>query len=655
MTHPPPGKADSQVYRRENTVILLYSLNNFAKPLVSLLLFMCFLLVESNFSTLAGTGKGTLAGLVRDQNGSAISGAIVLVRHQVTGATLNVSTDATGMFRLDSLPEGTYLLQATALGFTQFVQPVTLTGNQPTAVSVALEPAGTRSASKTDEEIIQLKKQLAEANAKIDKLASLVEGLQAKATPALSFPGTGTPTEVAATALPSPAVPQSLTEQDKKSKAAQDDPKAIDALVKSKIQGGTFSGSEGLFKNDRIKIGGYADFRYVTRGLDDGFEIRANADEENPGQTDVTNFKRNTFSSPQLILGVAAAITDKLVFNSEIEFEFAGKEVEIEQMYLEYQFNKKFNLRGGIVIPPLGRFNLFHDSNLRDIITRPLVSTFVIPSTYKDAGIGANGQFKVGRKGLFTYEGYVVNGLRSDEGGEIAREAGLFETKGNNRFFDNNPQKSAVGRLTYSPFIGTEIGVSGYRGKHDNRGQYDLSIWAFDGKYTFRDFQIVGEYARAAIGRAPETEQELAAKRFLLSLPKGDYVNTFDFIDANINEPVFDKAARSTDGFYLEARYRFHPKWLTSRTTEDATIAPVFRFDQVNLDRSYPDFRFPLNMRRASYGLSIRPTEAATFNFTYHHDLKPGLLLRLPDGRPFPPYFTNLGVKGFSFGMAYAF
>lgn len=293
MTHPPPGKAFSQVHRRENVLLVFHSLNNVVKPWVSLLLFLCFLLAGSSVSTLARTGNATLAGLVRDQNGSAISGAVVLVRNQVTGATVNVSTDATGMFRLDSLPEGKYLLQATALGFTQFVQPVTLTVNQSTAVSVALEPVGTGSVSKTDEEIAQLKKQLAEANSKIDKLTSLVEGLTAKATPPPSVPETGTPAEVASAALPPPALPQSLTEQDKKSKAAQDEQKMIDAMIKPKMMGGTFSGSEGLFKNDRIKIGGYADFRYVTRGLDDGFEIRANADEENPGQTDVTNFKRN--------------------------------------------------------------------------------------------------------------------------------------------------------------------------------------------------------------------------------------------------------------------------------------------------------------------------------------------------------------------------
>src|SRR5262249_2559176 len=160
----------------------------------------------------------------------------------------------------------------------------------------------------------------------------------------------------------------------------------------------------------------------------------------------------------------------------------------------------------------------------------------------------------------------------------------------------------------------------------------NLSIWSFDGKYAYKDFQVLAEYARTAMQRAPESEQELAARDFLMALPKGDYRNSFEFIDETINEPLFDKPARSSDGFYIEGRYRFRPKWFTSRVEEDGSIAPVVRYDQVNLDRSFPGFRFPLNMRRTSFGVSIRPTEAAAFNFSYHFDRKPDLFLRLPDG-----------------------
>ena len=508
-------------------------------------------------------------------------------------------------------------------------------------------------------ELEQMQLQLKQAQAQIEEVRAQVEVLRAQlnqlthtnaadaAAHVAVQPSVAPNAGIAISASPAPVI----TRQEQQPK-----PSTIDQLIKPKSQDGQFSGSEGLLKTDRVKIGGYADFRYVTRGIDEGFEIRGNADEANPGQTDLTNFKRNGFIMPRLVLGIAAAITPKLLFNSELEFEFAGKETEIEQAYLEYRAHPALNLRGGIIVPPLGRFNLFHDSNLQDIAQRPLVSTFVIPSTYKDAGIGALGEFKLVGRSRLAYEVYVVNGLRSDEGGEFAREVGIFESKGNNRFFDNNPQKSIVGRLRFSPVLGLELGASGYRGKHDNQGQYNLSIWSLDWKFARRDFQVIGEFARAAAQRPPESEEELAARQLLLSLPKGDFSNTFEFLDANINEPLFDKPSRSLGGFYVEARYRFRPKWLTSHfEAEDASIAPVFRFDQVNLDRQFPNFSFPLNMRRTSLGFSLRPTEAASFNLTYHINQQPEKFLRLLDGRPFPPYFTNAGANGLSLGLVWAF
>ena len=550
-----------------------------------------------------------------------------------------------------TLGRAVYSQQATALP----ANPAPPTGGAKVGAAPDSRPDGRdKSSTGANAEFDEMRLQLKHAQSQIDELRSQLDAVRALLTH--RTPSEAGSPEVIETKAVEARDTEGPAQRTGKPQAPANQSPTIDELIPSKSRGGQFPGAQGLVKTDRVKIGGYVDFRYVTRGIDEGFEIRSNVDEENPGLTDVTNFKRNGFISPRAVLGIAAAITPKLLFNSEIEFEFAGKETELEQMYLEYRVDRRFNLRGGIIVPPLGRFNLFHDANLQDIAPRPLVSTFVIPSTYKDAGIGALGEFRVGGQSRLTYEAYVVNGLRSDEGGEFAREGGIFESKGNNRFFDNNPQKSVVGRLMFSPALGLELGASGYRGKHDDQGLYNLSIWALDWKFAHRGFQVIGEFARASVQRASEDEAELAARQFLLSLPKGDYRNTFEFFDTTINEALFDRPSPSLGGFYVEARYRFRPQWLTSHfEADDSSIAPVFRYDEVNFDRSFPDFRFPLNMRRASFGVSLRPTEAASFNLTYHVDRKPDVFLRLPDGRPFPPYFTNLGVKGLSLGLSWAF
>ena len=507
----------------------------------------------------------------------------------------------------------------------------------------------------TAEEVQALRTQLDAATRQIEALTSIVEKLQQKLD---------TAPQPAAAPL-APAVPVVASVQDAQKPGDkpdltspamnQDQKSTIDTLIAPKSDGGQFSGTGGLISTDRVKIGGYADFRYQTRGIDESLEIAETLDEIQGTPTDVTNFKRNGFQMPRLVLSVASAITDKLLFNSEVEYEFGGEEVDVEQAYLEYRFHQMFNVRGGIVLAPVGRFNLFHDSNLQDMSPRPLVSTFVIPSTLSDTGVGAFGAFDLPKGMRLTYEGYVSNGLRSDEGGEITREAGLIEAKGLRKLVDNNPQKAVSGRLMFSPVLGLELGLSGYRGKHDAQGQYNASIWAVDWFYRYKGFQVLGEYARNAFQQPDESPETVAARNFLLALPNGVYTNTFEFIDETINEPLFDTIPHSTDGYYVEARYRFQPKWFTKLTTEDGSIAPVFRYDRINLDRDFPDFRFPLNQARTSVGLSIRPTEAAGFNFAVHFNRTPDILLALPDGRPFPPYQTNIDATSFSMAWVWAF
>ena len=510
----------------------------------------------------------------------------------------------------------------------------------PTGAAAAV-PAATAA------EVSELRRQLDEANRRLEQLTDIVLKLQAQ----MPVDAAATPVAAVFSAVEPPTV--AVVGQDRPS-AEADDEKLIDQLIKPKSQGGQFAGADGLFKSDRVKIGGYADFRFVTRSLDDGVELQEEIDGIGSG-ADTADFSRSTFHMPRLVIGVAAAITEKLLFNSEIEYEFGGDETEVEQAYLEYRLHKGFNPRAGIIIAPLGRFNLYHDSNLLDITPRPLVSSFIIPSTYSDSGIGALGSFDLGKTVKLSYEGYVVNGLRSDEEGEIVRDAGLAESKGLNKLVDNNGQKAAVGRIVLSPVLGLELGASGYRGKHDARGFYDLSIWAFDGRYQYKGFQVQGEYARTAMQRDETSNEEAAARAFLLGLPGGTYTSTYEDIDTNINGPLFDTGARASDGFYIEGRYRFTPRWLTDHFADDASIAPVFRYDQINLDRQFEDFKFPLNRRRTSVGLSIRPTEAAGFNFAIHFEADPKIQLFLPDGRPFPPYQTNIGETAFSAGFVWAF
>lgn len=62
---------------------------------------------------------GTIEGVVTDQNGAVVLGAKVAARNVNTGFTREITTDDNGIYRLTTLPPGTYQITASAPGFAE--------------------------------------------------------------------------------------------------------------------------------------------------------------------------------------------------------------------------------------------------------------------------------------------------------------------------------------------------------------------------------------------------------------------------------------------------------------------------------------------------------------------------------------------------------
>ena len=200
-------------------------------------------------------------------------------------------------------------------------------------------------------------------------------------------------------------------------------------------------------------LGGYVDLEYK--------------DTEDTGRT---------FDQHRLIPFIYSDITDNLKFATEIEFEHGGPdnsqsdgEVKVEFATMDYLLAEWANFRGGIVLSPLGKLNLVHDSPLQDLTDRPLVDTNIFPTTLSEAGAGFYGSFYPTSTGKIDYELYAVNGF--DGGGDIASaiaskinvNKGIRDARGSQKS-DNNDNLSYVGRLAFSPWLGAEIGTSLHRG-----------------------------------------------------------------------------------------------------------------------------------------------------------------------------------------------
>ena len=68
----------------------------------------------------------------------------------------------------------------------------------------------------------------------------------------------------------------------------------------------------------------------------------------------------------------------------------------------DFRLSEALNFRGGVILSPLGSFNLLHDSPLNDLTARPVVSRQIIPSTLSEAGMGFFGDRDLGEEGV-TY------------------------------------------------------------------------------------------------------------------------------------------------------------------------------------------------------------------------------------------------------------
>src|SRR5437867_3897166 len=247
-------------------------------------------------------------------------------------------------------------------------------------------------------------------------------------------------------------------------------------------------------------VGGYMDIQYRSQrkaSIENGFG----------GIT-------NNFDQQRFVPFIFADITEHVKFASEIEIEHGireegGRDRELEFglefAHIDYLVKEPFNLRAGILLLPIGKFNLLHDSPLNDLTDRPLVSQFVIPTTVAETGAGFYGTFYPSKLSKVDYELYVTTGpcgyeqngeptINEEKGTRGARQRKCATSDG----LDINNGKAIVGRLALSPLLGVEVAGSGYYGNMAptfSSTYNPLSIVALDWTLQKGPFELIGEAA----------------------------------------------------------------------------------------------------------------------------------------------------------------
>lgn len=126
-------------------------------------------------------------------------------------------------------------------------------------------------------------------------------------------------------------------------------------------------------------------------------------------QTDGVN-EGYSFQFRRMTLFFSSNITKKIKFMSELEFEDGTKEINIEMAAVDMEFHPLLNLRGGIILNPIGGFNQNHDGPKWDFIDRPISATTIVPSTLSNVGFGLHGKYFSGNW-IVGYETYLTNGF----------------------------------------------------------------------------------------------------------------------------------------------------------------------------------------------------------------------------------------------------
>lgn len=272
---------------------------------------------------------------------------------------------------------------------------------------------------------------------------------------------------------------------------------------------------------------------------------------------------------------------EKISFRAEVELEHTlveagepdGGEIAIEQAYIEYRVIPVLGIRGGILLVPVGIINLVHEPPTFHGVERPNVERVIIPTTWRESGIGVFGTIGDNLK----YQVYVMAGLKAEG---FSASNGL--RGGRQRAFESDPSDPSVsGRVDFAPALGLSLGASFFYGNStggvDTLGSGTVSLWSADARYTIGHLEL---RALGALGT----------------------ISDADRINAAFGNSVADRIY----GFYLEAAYDVLPH--VAEDTEQQLF--VFgRYERYNTQASVTGFE-PLDQHDRTdivTGLTYRP------------------------------------------------
>jgi hypothetical protein len=306
----------------------------------------------------------------------------------------------------------------------------------------------------------------------------------------------------------------------------------------------------------------------------------------------------------RFVLFFAHRFNDRFQFYSEVELEHAfvatsngiagPGAVEIEQAFLDWRLLKgasnALNLRAGVILVPMGIINQWHEPPIFNGVDRPQVDTLIIPTTWREGGIGIWGQ----PNERFRYELYVMGGLdASGFTGSAGLRGGRLQVS---QAVLNGP--AFTGRAEWEPMLGMIFGLSPYFGFAGPRSLPDVNV------------QVSG------ISGDWRTLRKGFESRFLIAYFHVGDTAALREIPVGETEPI-STVGSNIFGVYGEIGYN-----LLYYVDTEMALVPFARLDyyDTTFRESDPFFNLPAFLV-PTIGLSYRPIPQIAFKFDYQYEL----------------------------------
>lgn len=278
------------------------------------------------------------------------------------------------------------------------------------------------------------------------------------------------------------------------------------------------------------------------------------------------------------VIGIQHRFDDKTKMVAEFEWEHAiasasdSGESAVEQMYVEREFNNGLRGKAGLFLMPVGLLNQNHEPTAYYGVERNFVETAIIPTTWREAGVGLSGEFGDGfawDTGLTTGFDLTKWDAASGEGresplGAIHQEGQLAKSR----------DLQLHGALNWRGYPGLLVGGSVFTGK---AGHATTDFSANDARVTLAELHT--RYTPGA--------WDLSAL-----WAYGRISNTAALNATFVGSPT--PVPSSFAGWYLQAAYKL---WQDA----DFALSPFARFESFDTARTYAQLPAGLGVPSAPY------------------------------------------------------